>query len=325
MRSSFDVVATVVLSCLLLAMTCTSSPLPSLNSILHRSPPTPTSKPSHLSASLPHIRPAPSARKFNSTAVNALIDSYTARMTDPDLATLFSNCLPCTLDTTVKSYTPSTPTSPPDSYIITGDIDAEWLRDSTNQVLPYMSLLRTDPPLSDLVCGLIRRQSRNIIHDPYANSFNPNATGVGHQDDRRKPKMTAEVFEGKWELDSLAAAMKLAWHYYNATQDSACFLNDNTWGQAIKVRITTSHSHSSTCRLSFAVSPADSFFLHSPLSLSGDHCHHHHPTADHSPSRHQRLFLPARDHSSHRLPHVGRSGQHRPSYWHVQVSIPPLR
>jgi meiotically up-regulated gene 157 (Mug157) protein len=160
-------------------------------------------------------------------------------MTDPDLATLFSNCLPCTLDTTVMAYTPSTPTSAPDSYVITGDINAQWLRDSTNQVLPYMSLLTADPTLRDLVCGLIHRQSLNIAHDPYANSFNPNASGAGHQDDRRKPKMTAQVFEGKWELDSLAAAMKLAWHYYNTTQDSTCFLQDDTWGQAMKAIIAT--------------------------------------------------------------------------------------
>ena len=51
--------------------------------------------------------------------------------------------------------------------------------------------------------------------------------------------MTPLVYEGKWELDSLAAAMKLSWHYYNTTQDSACFLHDDVWGAAIKAIITT--------------------------------------------------------------------------------------
>ena len=146
MRSFVFVAMLVVLSCLLLATPCASFPLPSLKSILHSTPhPTPAA-PAPPSAPLPHIRPPPASRKFNSTAVNSLISSYTARMSDPDLATLFSNCLPCTLDTTVMSYTPSTPTSPPDAYVITGDINAQWLRDSTNQLLPYIPLAPTDPP-----------------------------------------------------------------------------------------------------------------------------------------------------------------------------------
>ena len=190
-------------------------------------------------AALPRIRPALSARRFNSTAVNAAIDDIASRMADADLATLFSNCLPCTLDTTVESFTPRTSTAPPDAYIITGDINAQWLRDSTNQVLPYIAYAPRDPPLKDLICGLIRRQSANIVHDPYANSFNPNATGAGHQDDHRKPRMTAAVFEGKWELDSLAAALKLAWHYFNATQDSDCFLHDDLWGDAVSAIVHT--------------------------------------------------------------------------------------
>jgi hypothetical protein len=46
---------------------------------------------------MPSVRPPPSKRTFNSTAVNALIDSMTERMTDTDLATLFANCWPNTL------------------------------------------------------------------------------------------------------------------------------------------------------------------------------------------------------------------------------------
>jgi meiotically up-regulated gene 157 (Mug157) protein len=129
-------------------------------------------------------------------AVEKVISNFTARMVDPDLATLFSNCFPNTLDTTVSSYTPSTPTTAPAAFIITGDIDAQWFRDSSNQVLPYVRLAPQDPHLQDLICGLINRHAADVAHDPFANAFNFNASGAGHQSDQRKPPMTPQVFEG---------------------------------------------------------------------------------------------------------------------------------
>jgi hypothetical protein len=46
-------------------------------------------------------RPPPGERKFESRAVEDVIDEYAGRMRDRDLAELFANCLPNTLDTTV--------------------------------------------------------------------------------------------------------------------------------------------------------------------------------------------------------------------------------
>lgn len=189
---------------------------------------------------LPHVRPQ--SPKFTSVAVNSLIDDYVSRMANPDLATLFSNCFPNTLDTTVQFYAPSTPTSKPSAFIITGDIDAQWFRDSANQLLPYMSLAASDPALSDLMCGLILRHAADVTHDSFANSYNFNASGAGHQDDQRFPPMTKEVFEGKYELDSLAAVMKLASAYYNATGDAACFLTDAAWSNAMQRLLQTIQS-----------------------------------------------------------------------------------
>ena len=197
--------------------------------------PTSVALPSSPVASLPSIRPPPSERKFNSSAINALVASVSSRMLDADLATLFSNCLPCTLDTTVQSFTPSSEGRFPDAYVITGDISAQWLRDSTNQVLPYVPYAARDQPLQELVCGLVRRQCEYITLDPYANSFNFNASGAGHQDDTRHPRMIPIVFEGKFELDSLAAVFKLAFAYYNSTADSSCFLEDDLWLAAVEV------------------------------------------------------------------------------------------
>jgi len=98
-----------------------------------------------------------------------------------------------------------------------------WLRDSMNQVLPYMRFARDDAPLQNMLCGLVRRQTSSVLLDPWANSFNFNASGQGNQDDVRQPPMTAAVYEGKYELDSLAAFLKLSRSYWEHTGDEACF------------------------------------------------------------------------------------------------------
>ena len=141
-------------------------------------------------AAVPDARPAPADRKFNSTFVNSLISSFLPRFLDPDLGQIFSNALPNTLDTTVVTAAAN------DTFIITGDIDAMWLRDSTNQVLPYMQFAASDADLRAMLHGVVMRQVRSVLLDPYANAFNIAANGHGHQDDQRTPKMTPPVFEG---------------------------------------------------------------------------------------------------------------------------------
>ncbi len=117
---------------------------------------------------MPNVRPAPEDRKFRSQVIDSVIANITGRMLDADLATLFSNCWPNTLDTTVQFFNASAP----DAFIITGDISAQWLRDSTNQILPYLPFAASDPSINALACGLLRRQARDVTWDPYANSFN---------------------------------------------------------------------------------------------------------------------------------------------------------
>ncbi len=48
------------------------------------------------------------------------IKDFTSKMKDKDLATLFSNCLPNTLDTTVYNFT--IVDGIPDTFVVTGDI-----------------------------------------------------------------------------------------------------------------------------------------------------------------------------------------------------------
>jgi uncharacterized protein len=181
-------------------------------------------------------RPAPSARRFRSKAVDAAIDSITAKMRDPELAWLFSNCLPNTLDTTVTfSHGPTGP----DTIVVTGDIPAMWLRDSSAQVWPYLPFISTDAELARLIEGVIRRQTRCILADPYANAFMPDLSS-------REPlswsktdhtQMKPGVGERKWEVDSLCYTVRLAHEYWRITHDTKLFGAD--WARAMHTILET--------------------------------------------------------------------------------------
>ena len=86
-----------------------------------------------LIVSVAFSRVAPQDRTFVSDAVDNFIKDIKPNFKDSELADLFENCYPNTLDTTVYSYTPSDD-GDEDTFLITGDITAMWLRDSTNQV-----------------------------------------------------------------------------------------------------------------------------------------------------------------------------------------------
>ena len=113
-------------------------------------------------------RPELSKRKFVSTAVENTIKKVKKSIADPELAWIFENCFPNTLDTTVHYYQKN---GKPYTYVITGDIDAMWLRDSSAQVFPYLSLAKEDEKLKNLLKGVINKQIEFVLLDPYANAF----------------------------------------------------------------------------------------------------------------------------------------------------------
>ena len=179
----------------------------------------------------PSKRPPVDKRRFVSTAVEAKIAEVKAAIKDRELAWLFENCYPNTLDTTVEVFTES---PKPDAFIITGDIKALWLRDSTAQVTPYLSLVKDDAKLRALIKGLIHRQAECVLLEPYANSFllDPNEKGW---DDL--PKNKPGVHERKWEVDSLCYVIRLAHQYWKATDDATAF--DARWLSAMRLIVDT--------------------------------------------------------------------------------------
>ena len=102
-------------------------------------------------------RPPLANRKFTSTAVEEAITRIKKDIPNQELGWLFENCFPNTLDTTVDFEMID---GKPDTYVITGDIDAMWLRDSSAQVWPYLALMKGDEKLQQLVAGVINRQTK---------------------------------------------------------------------------------------------------------------------------------------------------------------------
>src|SRR5262245_11632309 len=172
-------------------------------------------------------RPPLAQRHFTSEAVEAVIKKVKAGLSNKELGWLFENCFPNTLDTTVDH---SISNGRPDTYVITGDIDAMWLRDSTAQVWPYLPLMKEDPSLQQLIAGVINRQTRCILKDPYANAFYKDESKVSDWKSDLT-EMKPGVHERKWEIDSLCYPIRLAYHYWKTTGDTAPF--DAAWKNAI--------------------------------------------------------------------------------------------
>jgi uncharacterized protein len=186
--------------------------------------------------SLVSKRPPVGQRKFVSKAVEEMIVRVKSAIGDPELAWMFENCFPNTLDTTVEVGGDAVH---PDTFISTGDIDAMWLRDSACQVWPYLPLAKSDNDLRRMFQGLIRRQARCILIDPYANAFlpDPKSTKALEWAVRDLTEMRPGVAERKWEVDSLCYCVRLAHGYWRSTGDTTPF--DKEWATAMQLVVAT--------------------------------------------------------------------------------------
>ena len=178
-------------------------------------------------------RPKLADRKFISEAVEQLIKEVKPVIKDNEIAWLFENCFPNTLDTTIDFEMID---NKPDTFVITGDIDAMWLRDSTAQVWPYMPLISKDDKLRLMIKGLINRQVRCVLLDPYANAFYKDKTKVSEWKSDQT-LMLSGVHERKWEIDSLCYVIRLANEYYQVTKDISIF--DSDFDKAMQLIVKT--------------------------------------------------------------------------------------
>lgn len=205
----------------------------------------------------PLVRPPPECRTFPVPAVEAYISKMEDKIKDPDLYRLFQNSFPNTLDTMVKWHgyardADGNETTEELSYVITGDIDAMWLRDSASQLYSYRAFLSPHAPegnddvtsLNSLWRGLINSHARYILISPYCHSFQPPPeSGIppthngAYKNNNPQPAYDpAKVFDCKWELDSLASFLQASVAYWEHTHDLAFFAR-HSWIDAVAAAV----------------------------------------------------------------------------------------
>ena len=93
------------------------------------------------------------------------------------------------------------------TYVSTGDIEAEWLRDASATVRPYIGLSQHDGDVQRTLRGVVAREAKYILLDPYANAFT----------------RSYHIAEHKFEVDSLLYPVWFAYDYYRQTGDRSIF------------------------------------------------------------------------------------------------------
>ena len=149
--------------------------------------------------------------------IKNLAEEISSHIKDEKLKKLFYNCFINTIETTVI-YNEN------DTFIITGDIPAMWLRDSTSQIEHYLPFINKYPVLKEFFVGLINRQVKCILIDPYANAFNEEANGQKWDNDITKD--SPWVWERKYEIDSLCFPVRLIYKYWKESGDENFFSDE---------------------------------------------------------------------------------------------------
>lgn len=134
----------------------------------------------------------------------------------PKIVSMFENCYQDTLEKTVHVHQEDGT-----AFMLTGDIPAMWLRDSTNQLRPYLLAASENERVAKIIEGVMKKQFLCILRDPYANAFNEEENGAGHQTDLTE--MKPDIWERKYEIDSLCYPLQLAYLYWKNTGRTAHF------------------------------------------------------------------------------------------------------
>lgn len=144
----------------------------------------------------------------HSAFIRSVVERVRER-TDEATTAMFERCFENTLGTTLREMPDGT------LFMLTGDIPAMWLRDSTAQLGPYLHFAAEDQTISDMIAAVSRRQIEYVLLDPYANAFNSEANSAGHQSDLTD--QSPWVWERKYEVDSLCYPIQLAHDLWTLT------------------------------------------------------------------------------------------------------------
>ena len=118
----------------------------------------------------------------------AVIEKYS-----PKLASLYKNCYPNTLETATEIMDDGS------VFVLTGDIPAMWLRDSTAEVSHYIPLAKDNEDIREIIKGVIKRQRMYITLEPYANAYKKEPND--HRDFDDIPLNHPIVWERKWQME----------------------------------------------------------------------------------------------------------------------------
>ncbi|MCR5272431.1 MAG: glycoside hydrolase family 125 protein [Lachnospiraceae bacterium] len=148
---------------------------------------------------------------------------------DSKIAAMFEKCISNTLQTTIKTLADGS------VFVITGDIPAMWLRDSACQLRPFLLFAKDEPEINEIIVKLVKKQMECIGIDSYANAFNEQANGNGFQTD--KTDMKKELWERKYEIDSLCFPIQLSYLLWKNSGETAQF--DEVWKRSVQKVIET--------------------------------------------------------------------------------------
>ena len=156
--------------------------------------------------------------QYSKEVIETLKATVAQKSSNPRWSEVFSNCFDNTLETTVKL------TEAEDIFVITGDIPAMWLRDSSAQIKPYLVIANQDPKIKEMIQGLLERQIKCILIDPYANAFNETENGACYHQDITE--MNGWIWERKYEVDSLCYPIELAYLLWKKTGETNHFTKE---------------------------------------------------------------------------------------------------
>lgn len=184
--------------------------------------------------------------KNNANIMDRMIGSVYQKLMERNrekLAEMYSRCFRSTWETTLQRADGTV-------FLVTGDIPAMWLRDSSAQVYHYLPHAKEIPEVADVIRQMLKRQFQYIVIDPYANAFNkePNGNKLHHDRTNWTDEQKRWIWERKYEIDSLCYPIRLAHGFWKTTGDAGWL--DETFLDAVRAILNVWETEQRHCECS---------------------------------------------------------------------------